>query len=522
VGPPIEHVIVLMLENRSFDHLLGFLDHPNPRFDGLRDHPYTNPAQDGSVVRATPTAKTVLPIDPDHSHDAVMREMGLDGAGTGAPTMQGYVAAYADKGAGRSRQRWSGLLAPIVHWRFGRNQPLAPACGPLVMACHAPEHVPTLATLAREFAVCTRWFSPLPGETMPNRAFAHAATSDGDTNTQYRFLHNTTIFEQLEAAGRDWRVYHDDLPALCQFVDLWDRAGRIGNWYGMESFGRHVADNQLAAYSFIEPNHRPIVHIPGSRQPSDSQHPGNNLVDPTAYDTWDDSVAGDFRRAERLVAHVYEALRARPDVFERTILVIAYDEPGGLADHVAPPTTVDPGPSLGGWERTVQHVLLQHRSAPFAFDRLGPRVPAVVVSPFVAAGTLDDTVRDHTTIPATLRSLFAPNLPPLTPRDAAAPAFAGLLSLAEPRRAGDLPDLSAHLDGAANEPAPPLTARAPMLEHDLAVLARRVRRRLKWHGVWAAWWPPLARDQRRIDRATLALTNAARRTRQKLGVRPGD
>jgi phospholipase C len=452
--------------------------------------------------------------------------MGLapDGGPDAEPTMSGYVASYADKGAGRSRPRWGGLLGPLVAWRF-RNGPSAPACGPLVMACQAPAQVPVLAALAREFAVCTRWFSPVPGETMPNRAFAHAATSDGDADTQYRFLRNTTVFEQLESVGRTWRVYHDDLPALCQFVDLWDRAGRIGNWYGIDAFAEHVAGDDLPAYAFIEPNHRPVVHLPGPRRPSDSQHPGNNLVDPAGYDTWDDAAVGDFRRAEQLVAHVYEVLRARPELFAHTLLVVTYDEPGGLPDHVPPPRTVDPGPSRGGWERLLQRLVLSRRAAPFAFDRLGPRVPAVVVSPWIEPGTLDDTPRDHTTLVSTARALFAAGRPALTARDAAMPDLRGLLTRSEARAPTELPDLSAHVApptaAVATPVAPrPTTTQPPLLEHDLAVLARRVRRRLKWHGAPAAWWPPLAGDRRRLDRAATAIAQAAARSRRVHGTPP--
>src|SRR3569623_1193610 len=90
---PIDHVVVLALENRSFDHMLGFLDHPDPAFDGLRGAgPYRNPGwNSGADVAATAAAKAVLPVDPDHSHDAVIEQLALR---AGQPANQGFVSSY--------------------------------------------------------------------------------------------------------------------------------------------------------------------------------------------------------------------------------------------------------------------------------------------------------------------------------------------------------------------------------------------------------------------------------------------
>jgi phospholipase C len=174
-------------------------------------------------------------------------------------------------------------------------------------------------------------------------------------------------------------------------------------------------------------------------------------VTDAAYATFDDTANPDFTRGETLITSVYESLRAHPDLFARTLLVITYDEHGGLYGHVAPPQGV-PAPGQASRGAALAHLLLEKASAAFDFSMLGPRVPAVIVSPLIPAGKVDTTVRDHAAIPATLRALFAPHADPLTPRDAWAPPLHGLMTLDEPRVA-DLPDLSAYAARATAEAA---------------------------------------------------------------------
>jgi len=178
------------------------------------------------------------------------------------------------------------------------------------------EHVPVLSTLAREFAVCQRWFCSVPGETWPNRNFLHAATSDGETNIDIRFYQDKTIFEQLEDHHQSWHIYHDDTPQVWAFNKLWDTPARHANWYPLARFFEHVADGALPSYAFLEPNHRPPLHTPdhdprlgGTPDLSNSQHPGNNVVPNEQYDGYNEGTDTDFQRAEALIAPVYEALR---------------------------------------------------------------------------------------------------------------------------------------------------------------------------------------------------------------------
>jgi phospholipase C len=476
---PIDHVIVLCLENRSFDHMLGYLDHPAEDFDGLlRGGPFDNAGWDrGSRVLATPEAKRTLPFGPDHSHDAVMAQLALAGSGANRrATNDGFVVSYERKARGLAPVKLGGVLGPVLTWLQGRKRatmPTAKGRGPLVMRCQPPGQVPVLSRLALDFAVCDRWFCSVPGETWPNRNFLHAATSDGETDIEIRAYTNRTIFELLEDNGATWHIYHDDTPQVWAFPALWDTAERHQNWYPADRFADHVARGDLPNYSFIEPNHRPPLHMldhnplfGGNPGVSNSQHPENNLVSNDAYDAFDAAGGTDFARGEGLIASIYETLRANPELFARTMLLITYDEHGGLYDHRPPPSGIPaPGGGRGPIGRFL-HAIWHRKVHRFDFTTLGPRVPAIVVSPLIDAGTVDHREHDHASVPATLRALFAPEATPLTRRDAWAPPFHDVAKRQSPRT--DLPDLSSYLPGAPAAravppaPTPPAARAAPM------------------------------------------------------------
>ena len=490
MAPTIDHVIVLMLENRSFDHLLGYVPHPSSDFDGLlKGGPYQNPGWNGGpAVSVSSDAKYVLPVDPDHSHDAVMLQVGATGQGaTRQVTNQGFIDSYERKGRGLAAPVFEGLLASLLGPIFGPKPGGAGirGRGPLIMRCQAPQQVPVLSTLALQFAVCSRWFCSVPGETWPNRNFVHAATSDGTTIIVTRFYENPTVFEQLEQAGKTWRIYYDDTPQVWAFKHLWDTPARARNWFRFADFAAHVQANDLPNYSFIEPDHRPPMHM-GQPDLSNNQHPGNNIVPDDQYNGYLANADGDFKRAEGLIAKVYETLRASPQVFERTVLLVTYDEHGGLYDHVPPPVGI-PAPAVAndpGVIGNLMNFLFRRKTASFDFTMPGPRVPAIVISPYIGPGTVDTTIRDHASVPATLRALFAPHLEPLTKRDAWSPPFHGLLTLATARTT-DLPDLSAYVPAApagpaVAAPAVPPGPEPPIPEYfqDLVDLAKMVDQQL--------------------------------------------
>jgi phospholipase C len=319
--------------------------------------------------------------------------------------------------------------------------------------------------------VATRWFASVPGETWPNRNFAHAATSEGATGIEPGFFDAKTVFHTLEKAGRDWHIYYDGMPQVMVFDDLWE-GDRIANWFPMPYFWDHVANDTLPAYSFIEPRHQ------GDR--TNSQHPGNNR-EPGSDGLFD------FERGERLIRDVYAQLLKYPKVFEKTLLLITYDEHGGLFDHVPPEEAVAPAlrqASLSFTRRFVRW-FVTFRGARFDFRLYGVRVPAVIVSPWIPAGTVASDVFDHSSIVATLRRLFAPGAPSLTRRDERASTFDVVLTATAPREGPPPPDVatpSQTMRPAKELPVGPPEEQNPFSEQ-LDRLAHKVDRELTRRGV---------------------------------------
>ncbi len=215
-------------------------------------------------------------------------------------------------------------------------------------------------------------------------------------------------------------------------------------------------------------------------------------------------------------------------MFERSLLLVTYDEHGGFYDHVPPPRVPSPG-TKQDWPTRIGHVFLRPRAARFTFELLGPRVPAVVISPYVPAGTIDGTERDHSSVPRTVREIFAPASKPLTAREAWAPPFHTLLSLASPRR-GDLPDLSRFASTAttaagqagAAQGSGAAPASVAQYFQPFAKQADMVHRHLLAVGETEAKATPV-RAKAPVERGaeiTQIFTDAARRHREQLGRAP--
>ncbi|MCA8975865.1 MAG: hypothetical protein KDC98_14180 [Planctomycetes bacterium] len=377
-----EHVIVLMLENRSFDHMLGFLEHEGPdSFPGLTGTE-SNPLG-GANVTVTPSASEIMAVGPGHAHADIMYQLTRRSGvvrGPYNPTNDGFADNYRE---------------------VYRNAAGEDGHGAEVMRCLTGERAPVLHHLAREYAVCTRWFSSVPGMTQPNRHFVHAATSDGLVDNKLRPLTRDTIYQRLQSAGRSWRLYLGGASTIMQFP--WLNSGFRRRH--RRSLGRLLKDirrGDLPDYSFVDPDHFFWF--------SNSQHPSRN-----------DKDGEDFRAGEKLIADIYNALVANPSLFEKTVFVVTYDEHGGFFDRCPPPEGASVHPP-------------DDKTAKFAFDLLGARVPTVIVSPWIDRGRVDDTVYDHASVPATVRAAFCSSENPLTERDRHANSFLHLLTRTEPRR----------------------------------------------------------------------------------------
>ncbi|HXD32556.1 MAG TPA: alkaline phosphatase family protein [Pyrinomonadaceae bacterium] len=374
----IKHLVVLMMENRSFDHALGFLKSPTYAIDGL-DGTETNPDIDGVEVRVSQDAQYQgdLKDDPGHDFKSVNEQIFENSQGTGTPTMRGFVKAYQAKTNNVARSH-------------------------NIMRCFDPSRLPALKTLAQEYALCDRWFASVPGPTLPNRAFAFAATSLGRVNMNPNFLGLKTIFEKLDANNVSSKIYFTDM-SMGQAVKFIQLNARKFLFF-FDDFLKDAKKNKLPAYSFIEPRFNDRSTPTNVVLPSD-QHPDHNVLE-----------------GDNLIKKVYEAIRSNQAGWESTLLVITYDEHGGLPDHVPPPATVDPGDQPAN-------------TLEFDFKRLGIRVPAVLVSPFIPPRTIVHTKFDHTSIIATARKLFIADFPNsfLTERDRNANTFENVLSLSAPR-----------------------------------------------------------------------------------------
>ncbi len=378
-GARIERVVVLMFENRSFDHLLGHLDHAGlpPITEGAVN--LLDPADPSSTPFATFPYDSDFDVrtDPGHSHADIVCQLQGDGP-TLRPddiAMNGFVKDYLARLPADGKDR----VREIMGW-------------------HTAAQAPALAELAREFTVCSRWFSSVPGETWPNRMFAHSGFSHGLVHNDVKLYDDRVVFDALGEAGKSWVVYAGDIPQAACYLSLVDTfKHRLTN---MESFYEDVEDGTLPAYSFIEPRHLLSIN---------SQHPDASVL-----------------RGDQLLRQVYNALAAKQEIWDSLMLIVTWDEHGGFFDRVPPPEATPP---VAGQAATVT---TDTGTTSFGFDRLGVRVPAVVISPWSPRGAVSDAVFDHSSIVKTVYDVF--DLPGhLLERDRVAASVAEVLTGSERR-----------------------------------------------------------------------------------------
>ncbi len=387
----VGHLVVLMLENRSFDHVLGFYAPAagGPIVAGLtgrefnRFDPFNEASSPVYVTKTAGTVGTTTVPDPNHEHDDAMVDLfcvSAPQAGT-IPNNGGFLYNYA-------KQKDAGMA-------------ISPEKASQIMGCFdTATQLPAIHALAENFAVLDHWFSSLPGPTWPNRFFAHCATSGGLTGSPsdlsvvfaveaFSSFGMPTIQENLTAASRDWRVYYHDVP---QALGLSRLHAYRPNFQHVHQFFQDAASGSLPPYSFIEPAYFNSALL---GLVANDMHPSH-----------------DVRFGDQLVAAVYNALRAGPS-WSDTALLVVWDEHGGFYDHLTPPKTASPDDDRD--------------ASGFDFTQLGVRVPAILVSPRTGKGTVNSTVFDHSSIPATLRAMFG-MARFLTARDAQAATFEGMLS----------------------------------------------------------------------------------------------
>jgi phospholipase C len=251
-----------------------------------------------------------------------------------------------------------------------------------------------MSALAKGFAVCDHWFASAPTQTIPNRAFAAAATSLGHLDNKVKVFTCPSIFGKLSDANLDWAIYGYNRDPLTR-LDFPDTQHADESHFGhFRDFQQRAAAGTLPAYTFLEPSFSAS---------GNSQHPNYNVA-----------------LGDQLMLDVYNALRNGPG-WNDTLLVITYDEHGGNFDHVPPPSTaVPPDDSSGEFG--------------FDFTRFGVRIPALLVSPRIAAGTVFRAAKgtiDHTSVLKTIELRWG--IDALTERDKAAPDLGDVLTLKTPR-----------------------------------------------------------------------------------------
>ena len=371
----LKHIVVLMMENRSFDHMLGSLAAVNPNIDGITAA-LSNPDTTGAQIQPQPLAQFQgqLDPDPDHHFPAVdLQIFGGDTTPTRAPNMQGFIKSYFNQ------QKDVGHSQKIMYY-FAQNQ------------------LPVLTTLALEFAVFNRWFASIPGPTICNRAFAHYGTSFGrvdmnpiDINEPFK-----AIYDRLIAANHTAKLYYyDATSSTMEVANLLQHEPELFGTY--QQFLSDCESGSLPEYSFVEPNYNDHDTDSGEAVASD-QHPDHNI-----------------QAGELFIASVYNAIKQNSNLWQSTALLVVYDEHGGIYDHVVPPAC-PPDQFTASANDT-------GTGQPFAFDRLGVRVPAILISPWIPKGTVINRVFDHASIPATITKFFLGSYSPRSPRETNADVF---------------------------------------------------------------------------------------------------
>ena len=430
----MDHMIVVLFENRSVDNVLGHLYGPEDgkTFEGVIGKNLSNPipewAEDGADRKVVPytVASDMDSPNPDAGEEYphtntqlfnILNEHNRFKAGADiaepwnapepgqTPTMDGYVTDYI-----------SAFTAEV-----GR-QPMYEEYAK-IMTGYTPEQVPVLNGLARGFGVFDHWFCEVPSQTVPNRSFWTAATSSGfSVNSPVKnfILENQaeTIFNRLDDHGKTWKIYITEpqrisTTALMHWQRLKEKAAT--HIVPFSAFETDAASGNLPDFAFIEPC---VTLGHGDYHPALGRSGGHGVVIPSLDPP--SSILG----GEAFLARLYDIYKGMQsstgaNVWNTTLL-IGWDEPGGTYDHVPPPAVPPPDPSAHAG---------QHG---FTFDRSGYRVPAIIVSPWIPEGEVFNDEYRHTSLIATLREQW--NLgDAFTARDAAARTFSHLFTLDTPR-----------------------------------------------------------------------------------------
>jgi phospholipase C len=341
----IDHIVVLMMENRSFDHMLGYLSKHRGRRDVEGLHGGEKNAYNGRDYPSFPLTGTVFLESPCHRHDCVVHQVNSD-------KLDGFVESFA---------------------KHYKNEDVDPG---KVMGYYTAAQVPVYDILAREFLICQRWFAAHPGPTFPNRFFTLTGRLNRDANGRFQFdnphgnnftpVFTKSLFDHLTEHAVSWHYYEHGYCFLRMFERYTsDNEYIVDARDPVRGFFASAHAGTLPSVSFIDPD---FIDVP----------PGN-----------DDGPPADIAAGQRLVAEIVRAVIEGPS-WNKTLLVITYDEHGGFYDHVVPPAAIPVS----------------------AITKYGVRVPTFVISPWVDRGKVSNILFDHTSIAKTIARCFMSANPP--------------------------------------------------------------------------------------------------------------
>jgi phospholipase C len=405
-------VMVIMFENRSFDNILGYLHNgtaKSSQVEGIIGKNITNPfpalinGKEANVYAKPGTVWKSPSVDPGESYPHIMTQIygdfiPISNYGKGDtnqdppynvpttdsmnPNMKGFVLDYA------SVLNQSGHKPNL---EFSSE----------IMNVLTKDEVPVIHTLAENFLVFDHWFCDVPSMTYTNRRFFQSATSNGyllnhipDFKESPSAASRQTIFNQLESAGKTWKVYYPkeyNIFSISMLLDFNSLFSHREHFVDISELFNDLQQGSLPDYSFIEPA---FLGYPSDYHPTDSDNIGSNHSSILAGEVY--------------LSKVYESVRSSPER-DNVLLLITFDEAGGTMDHVPPPKTNPPNTSPSANEFN------------FTFDRLGVRVPTIMVNSYVKPGTVYNGNLQHTSFLGFVRRILNMSTMPLTERDAMAP-----------------------------------------------------------------------------------------------------
>jgi phospholipase C len=448
--PQIEHIVVLMMENHSYDNYLGMLQGRGDGFPLGPDHEPDayNYGADGDAVRAfhQPSAHQRLGVPSQSWHACHVQ--------WGEGKCDGFVTSAQDVLAEDSTDA-------------AAHGPIAAAVASAGMGYWSESDLPFYYGLARTFPVADRWFSSCLGPTFPNRRFLIAGTAHGlIDDSPYDLLDYPpagTIFDMLTKYGISWANYHPvagDQSKLKHYARHKRKMIRRRLMSKLPTVNAGVAkDIKFTGDVFPLGIGRYMQHLHSLDQfftdAAEGTLPAFSLVDPD-FDAYSEENPQDIRKGESFAAEVIKRVLDGKG-WPRTLLIWVYDEHGGYYDHVPPPPAVPPddveGRSVIGSQTPLERLLRpvlpgltknkrNQTKGTHKYDRYGFRVPAVIVSPYARPDYVCSETLDHTSVLKIVEEKW--NLPALTARDAAAktpldaldftgsPAFLHPPSLPEP------------------------------------------------------------------------------------------